>query len=1041
MSLFHGIAACVLCITAFITPATTQTAPIVQSDSVTDSTIGIAGTDTTTRSEHPAEPSLSDTPTTSDSADGRIIAPRQPGDTSPQSASDSAATPSIVVEGVCIDSTTGEPPTDTTLSITIDSIRTPLTASGEFSRTVTTKNFYMVEVTSARYATVRQTVTRSPDKKNYFLTILLNAKQPGTHDSQLPPADTALIPWTISGTIIDSRFDLAIESDSITMLFDGDTAEVSDNGNFIITTRISGLHTMWVSIPKYQQVSQTIILTDSDKQPFVTIPTTITGRTITRREMTVTASSQPVHRTASVARIEIPRKELVRSTATMSDPMRALQTLPGVTAESDIAARPVIRGGDVLESRAFLDGVSLIQPYHFGGVRSTYNQFSLQGLTLYKSGFPAEFHNAQSGIIDAHTRIPSNEKPSIEAEINNMQYAAYLGIPLFKGKVGINGSVQGSYMDVMSKLEFKMISALSDDPSIDQQTKLINLPDYQDFSAGIAITPSPSLSILINEVHNTDRCRFSYGDSTYDITWTLADTTFTQQETYYSDRDTSWIKDAHPFGRDQIAPAVIGKPYLDIDTIMNYRSRYNILYAYTRFTPSDDHLFTLTTAWQKRWWDLDFPDMTELFDSTVYDVAINQYNFNLGWVYSGLRNHTVKAGLQIDYTHTLYTVNIVRLLHEMIINGSTNLNDFWGPVSGDTASVMTFSGLTKGYDMMSRLLVNYSGDRRCYNAGFYLHDSWDITERLHGDAGARVEYSSSDHATTISPRASVRYNLTEKNELIGSAGHYTQNNYDISAIALSKDLKPEKVWHGSVGCETRFLPWLSQKVDIYGKYYYDLLSEVLTPHTRKFSYLEYVNPPIFDGMPDSTELAQIEPFHLIEDSMTTYTSSYVNDGHGYAFGVEYMLRFDPADFWFGWISLSAGRSVRQRREGWRRHPFPLDRPLLISIQNFYRLPKKFEIGVKYRYMSGLPYTSTDMHGDTVSIGAFNDRRYAAYHRLDIRFSKGFSIRDAKGHFYIELWNSMNAPNLFALDSKSKKAVTYSTNLPTTYPFFGVDLSY
>jgi len=57
--------------------------------------------------------------------------------------------------------------------------------------------------------------------------------------------------------------------------------------------------------------------------------------------------------------------------------------------------------------------------------------------------------------------------------------------------------------------------------------------------------------------------------------------------------------------------------------------------------------------------------------------------------------------------------------------------------------------------------------------------------------------------------------LAPNHELIGAAGHYTQNNYDISSIALSNDLKPEKVWHGSIGEESRLLPWLTQKIDAY----------------------------------------------------------------------------------------------------------------------------------------------------------------------------------------------------------------------------------
>jgi protein tyrosine phosphatase len=92
-------------------------------------------------------------------------------------------------------------------------------------------------------------------------------------------------------------------------------------------------------------------------------------------------------------------------------------------------------------------------------------------------------------------------------------------------------------------------------------------------------------------------------------------------------------------------------------------------------------------------------------------------------------------------------------------------------------------------------------------------------------------------------------------------------------------------------------------------------------------------------------------------------------------------------------------------------------------------------------MSGLPYTSlTDTDSGTI-VGNFNDSRYIAYHKLDLKIAKGFSIKEAKGHFYFEIWSAMNSPNMFQLDSKTNNFITMSTNLPTTALFVGVDCSY
>lgn len=980
---------------------------------------------------------------------------------------------SVTIDGVLIVKETGAPPRDSTLLVRIDTQNVIVSSDGEFTYSTSRKKYYTISVTSQRYAPVQQTVTFSNEKYNYFITIVLeppSARQTVTQSETA--VDTALIPWTITGTIIDSRFETGIISQNFTLRFDGEYVPVSNKGNFTVTTHLSGNHTLYLSVPGYQQITRTVTCTDEDKQPFVVLATTVIGKVIKRREMTVTAAALPVHRTASVAKVELPRKELIRSTATLNDPIRALHTLPGVTSESDIASRPVVRGGDVLESRVFLDGISLIQPYHFGGIRSIFNQLSLSNLTLYKSGYPAEFHNAQSAIINAESRIPSNEKLSADGDVNFLQYSLYGGVPLLKGTFGLNFSAQGSYYDAVSKLMFRLLSSSSNNEEVEQYSQLINLPDYRDFSFGASFTPSSRLQLFVNNIHNSDRTKFCYGDSVVDVTYhydeqdyfyrdsvwkVLPETSVTVQEDYsgsYGPISDIYYPMDYSDSPDSPGPLyylnyqirhdgdpTVGKPYFDIDTMLNYASRYNILYAMGKYTLSDDHLFTLSTAWQKRWWDLDFPEAAEFLTETVYDVNINQYNGNFGWFYTGLADHTIKSGLQIDYTRADYEVSVIRMLHEFIVNGSTNFSDLWGPFNGDTARSLFSQDNIYGEiyfeSLLEHFIVNFKGKRRYYNYGFYLNDSWEISPNLHGDIGTRVEYSTSDDAGTFSPRLSLRYNIHKNHELIGAVGHYTQNNYNISAIALATDLKPEKVWHGSIGAESRLLSWLTQKIDLYGKYYYDLLTEVFV----QVSIDEYIRNRVVgeDGYYDMDDFW----FESLPEEFSSwlYRSTYSSKGKGYSFGAEYMLRFNPFDFWHGWLSCSWGRSLRQRKKGWRWHAFPLDRPLLLSIHNYYRLPKNYTIGLKYRYMSGIPYTSYRSDSSGIYIGAFNAKRYAPYHRLDIRFSKGFTLFNTKFNYYTEIWNAMNAPNLFHLDGKTRHLVTFAPNLPTTLLYLGLECTF
>jgi hypothetical protein len=919
---------------------------------------------------------------------------------------------SITIGGVILDSVSGAFPRTDSMAVTVDSFAVTPDSQGVFSAQVKKAAYHQLRVISNHFLLFSQPIDEIPGKNNYFVTCLLQAgtlTAPANQKKESPDNGPC---WTLSGCVVDSKYDLAIKRDSdLVVTFDDSAISPTKNGGFTVTTCNKGLHTFRAQKPGYHEAIEQVDLNAEEKQLFVTISTTKQENNLVRREITVSAKREPLHTTASVSKTRIDRKDIVRTAATLDDPMRVVQTLPGVASTSDASSRPIVREGEPRETRVFLDGVPLVQPYHFGGLHSMFNKFSVNDIVLYKSGFPAEYHNAQSALVVVTTRKPAEEPYTLALNCNLLQTDAYLGIPLFDKKAGINVSFQTSYYDFYYKRFLDIESAINGTSSeagiaIKQMEEDNHLPDYLDFSAGGEFRPNDKLRLCINEIYNTDNYKV------------------VSRSNYGSANENA-----------------------QRDTFVDYKSYYNILYGTAQYLLSRDNIFSFSGAWQKRWWDLKFPAPFSVFyDTSVYNVLLSQFNGNFQWLYSGLENHIVTSGLQLDYNFAHYEVNLARVIHQAVLDGNTNFADFWGPITHDNGLTLISNRFDafNTMDMMRHMFIKYKGDNKWYNAGLFVRDEWNITPRLSFDIGARLEVSAVDKSITISPRASAKYSLAANHELIASAGLYTQNNYDISSIALSHDLKPEKAWHGSIGEESRLLPWLSQKIDCFGKYYYDLITEAIQGTSALPTdsiYHRVFGQNYRDSLPRYSPQALSDISTEYRYSNDLFESSFNNNGRGYAYGLEYSLRYDPADFWNGWVSIACAKSMRRDDPAWQWHSSSLDRPLIVSIVNYYRLPRTYEVSVKYRFMSGLSYTSVEQDSAGTRIGTTNDSRYKPYQRLDVKFSKGFTYKNSKGHFYIEIWNAFNTPNFALTDAKTKRIINFDANWPMTMLFVGVDYEF
>jgi hypothetical protein len=82
------------------------------------------------------------------------------------------------------------------------------------------------------------------------------------------------------------------------------------------------------------------------------------------------------------------------------DVLKAAQLLPGIKSQNEGSSLLMVRGGNPGENLYLLDNVSLIYVNHLGGFMSVFNPDMINGLEIYKGGFPAMYGGKLSSVVD-----------------------------------------------------------------------------------------------------------------------------------------------------------------------------------------------------------------------------------------------------------------------------------------------------------------------------------------------------------------------------------------------------------------------------------------------------------------------------------------------------------------------------------------------------------------------------------------------------------------------------------------------------------------
>ena len=87
-----------------------------------------------------------------------------------------------------------------------------------------------------------------------------------------------------------------------------------------------------------------------------------------------------------------------------ADIFRTLQSLPGVLQSSEFSTGLIIRGGNTDQNLILLDGITVYNPSHLGGIFSNFIVEAIKEANLTKGGYNAEYGGRLSAVLDVISR-------------------------------------------------------------------------------------------------------------------------------------------------------------------------------------------------------------------------------------------------------------------------------------------------------------------------------------------------------------------------------------------------------------------------------------------------------------------------------------------------------------------------------------------------------------------------------------------------------------------------------------------------------------
>ncbi|MEM7152898.1 MAG: TonB family protein [Myxococcota bacterium] len=250
-----------------------------------------------------------------------------------------------------------------------------------------------------------------------------------------------------------------------------------------------------------------------------------------------------------------------------------------------------------------------------------------------------------------------------------------------------------------------------------------------------------------------------------------------------------------------------------------------------------------------------------------------------------------------------------------------------------------------------------------------------------------TQYSLLFRQMTTDPRFRFAWQLGDRTSLKGGVGLYSQipDFPEWNPRFGNPRVLPERAFHASASLGRDFVHDIRVEVTGFYKYLWDIAAP-------------------------STNL-------VIRDNGQVGLENFDSTGLGRIYGGEFFVRKALTRNVFGWLSYTLSRSDRRPNPSEEFRVFDLDQTHILTLIGVYRLPKGWQVGARFRVVSGNPFTPAvggtfdASSGGYIPIsGAPNSERMPMFHQLDLRVDKRFVWKRVSLTTYLDVQNVYNRQN-------------------------------